>query len=188
MSAFKLVMNGGRMVEDVESLVLMTESISKENGILKHVIERQGALLTNILDEIGVVSRKMDEMWDDVMASRQTAHELKHTKFYGQTAELLGSAMEKAKELSNKEIRKLLRRAAKTHPSGMQKGYTEIYNKLAEITGFNVYDYGKITLKKSDGIEGWSKDPSYVNTVIKYGKQQEAAVICMQIVADTSAI
>jgi len=38
--------------------------------------------------------------------------------------------------------------------------------------------------KKSDGVDGWRKDPSYINAILREGFKKETAVICMQILAD----
>lgn len=184
MGVANLLRNGGQVVRDVSEILSKANSILAENEVLKGIIERQGAVVVAINDELGVVKRKLDEIQDNVAHSSRTATEIKHTKFYGQTVKLLDSAVEEVEAMSNAEIRKLIHRAARSHRGGRRKGYTHIYNKLSEVTGFDVYAHGKVTLKKSDGIEGWSKDPSYINTIMKQGKQREVAVICMQAIAD----
>ena len=184
MSVMELMRNGGQMIGDVERLLMKVDVIVRENETLKVIVEKQGAIIVSMRDELGVVSRKLDDIKDEVSVSKQTAVEIKHTKFYGQTPKFLDGALEKVTRFTNREIRKLIHRAATSHPSGRRKGYTQIYNKLAEISGFDVYTHGQMTLKKSDGIEGWSKDASYINTILKHGKQKEVAVICQQILAD----
>ena len=179
-----LFRNGGRMVVDVEEMKEYLVKLADENTALKRLIETQGAIIVALKDEVGVISRKLDDVIDGVNFSAQTTDEIKHKKFIGQELELLDSAKERVKNLSGKGIRKLIRRAALSHAGGRRKGYTEIYNKLFEVTGYDVYKVGKITLKKSDNVDGWSKDLSYINTILRDGYGKETAIICLQILAD----
>lgn len=184
MSVLRLVRSGGQVVGNIEELIEMVGTVIKENVVMKAIIEKQGAIIVSVRDEMGVMSRKLDTIQDEVRANKATTNEIKHTKFYGQTTKLLPEAVERAKRMTGGEVRKLIHRTAKSHPSGRRKGYTVIYEKLNEVTGINVYDIGQISLKKSDGIDGWKKDPSYINTILKKGLQSEVAVICMQILVD----
>lgn len=184
MSVVNLFRNGGQMVGDVEEIKGLVVSVIKENDLLKGIIERQGAIIVSIKDEIGTMSRKLDSIQDEVTYSKNTTDEIKHTKFVGQTMKLLPTAVEKAKQMSGKQIRQLIHKAAQTHGSGRRKGYTYLYNKIIEVTGFDVYEAGQVRLRKSDNIDGWKKDPSYINSIFKHGKQVDAAVVSMQILAD----
>lgn len=185
MTVMNLMRNGGQMVNDVEEIKEQVGVVIGENTVLKSIIEKQGAVIVAIKDELGVMSRKIDSMQDEVTYNKKTTDEIKHVKFVGQTTELLPTALERAKKMTNKQIRRLIHRAARSHKGGWQKGYTHIYVRFEEATGINLYDEGKTVLKKSDEIEGWVKDPSYINTILKKDKQLEAAAVCMQIVADS---
>jgi len=191
MGVFNLVRNGGQVVENVEELLTMVGTVLTENETLVTIVkqqsafmERQSAVIVAIKDELGVIGRKMDKIQDEVIASKNTTDEIKHTKFYGQVTKLLPSAIERANKMAGSEIRELIHRAAMTHPGGRRKGYTEVYIKFQEVTGICLYKIGQVRLKASDGIDGWKKDPSYINTIFKKGKQTEVAVICMQMIAD----
>ena len=179
-----LFRNGGQMVVDVDEVKEYVVTLAEENAGLKRLIETQGAIIIALKDEIGVISRKIDEISDSVTFNAQTTDELKHKKFIGQELELLDAAKERVKNMSGKEVRRLIHRAALANPSGRRKGYTVIYNKLHDVTGYDVYEVGKITLKKSDNVDGWSKDPSYINTILRDGYGKEVAIICLQILAD----
>lgn len=179
-----LVRKGGRMVEDMSDVRELVEGLVGENEALKLIIEKQGAVIVAIKDEIGVLSRKLDAIQDEVTINKKTTEEIKTTKFYGQAVKLLPQAIERAKKMSGDEVRRLIHSAAKAHPSGRRKGYTHIYEKLFEVTGFDVYKVGKISLGKKDNVDGWSKDPTYINAIFKQGLYTEVAVICMQIIAD----
>lgn len=183
-TVMQLIRNGGQVIGDVEEIREFVADLTKENKTLKMLAEKQGAIIVSIMDEIGVISRKLDDIQDEVTVSKNTTEEIKHTKFYGQKPELLRSALERAEEMNNREIRKLIHRAAKVYKGGKRKGYTYIYNTLYEVTGYDVYEVGKVRLKKSDGIEGWGKDPSYINAILRDGKGEETAVICMQVLAE----
>ena len=179
-----LFKNGGQMVMDVEEMKEYIVNLAEENTVLKRLIETQGAIIVALKDEIGVISRKLDDINDRVNTSARTTNEIKHKKFIGQEMELLDTAKERVKNITGKDVRKLIHRAAVAHPSGRRKGYTIIYSKLYEITGYDVYEVGKVRLKKSDNISGWSKDPSYINAILRDGYGEETAVICLQILAD----
>lgn len=173
---------------DVATAVMSLES---ENKALHElivevlaVVQRNTSEMTVLKETVQLLTETALDIKDITSKGTRVADEIKHTKFYGQATKLLDSAIEKVAELTNKEIRKMIHRAASAHPSGRRKGYTHIYQKLSEVTGFDVYTHGKVTLKKSDGIEGWSKDASYINTILKHGKEKETAVICMQVLAD----
>src|SRR5699024_6107556 len=143
-----------------------------------------GAMLVAIRDDVGVLSRKIDEIKDEVTVSAKTTDDIKHKKFIGQEMVILESAEKRVENIGGKEVRKLIHRAAQSDQGGRRKGYTRIYNKLYDVTGYDVYEVGKTTLKKSDGIDGWSKDPSYINTILRDGYEKETAIICLQILAD----
>lgn len=179
-----LFKNGGQMVMDVEEMKEYLVNLAEENTVLKRLIETQGAIIVALKDEIGVISRKLDDINDRVNMSARTTNEIKHKKFIGQEMELLDTAKERVKNIPGKDVRKLIHRAADAHPNGRRKGYTAIYSKLYEITGYDVYEVGKVRLKKSDNINGWSKDPSYINAILRDGYGEETAVICLQILAD----
>lgn len=179
-----LIKDKSDIADGVMELNTQVSKVISENDVLKTIIEKQGALIVTLNDKLDVVSTKLDDVYNKITVSNKTTDELKHTKFYGQKVKILDSAMKEASEMSNASIRRLIHRAAASHPSGRRKGYTHIYLKTEEVTGVNVYDLGKTVLKKSDGIEGWSKDPSYINTILKEGLQKEVAVICQQILAD----
>ena len=184
MSVLELVRNGGQMVEGVETLLIKVDGIVKENEMLKTVVEKQGAIIVAIKDEIGVLSRKIDKMHDEVTASKVTTDEIKHTKFIGQSTKILPNAFERVEKLTGNEVRRLIGRAAKRHSKGPRDGYKYVYEKLYDATGFDVYTIGKIRLKKTDGVDGWRKDESYINTILKEGYAKEVAVVCKQILAD----
>lgn len=179
-----LLKDGGKMVSQVDSLVEMYKESEKRNETLYRVIEEQGATLTVLTEELTTLKKMTEEVHDVVKANLTTTDEIKRTKFVGKSVKILDEALEKVEGMSNNSIRSLIHRAAKSHPSGKRKGYTRIYEKLFEVTGFNVYEIGPIRLKKSDGVEGWKKDPSYINTIFKEGYAKEAAVICLQMLAD----
>jgi len=179
-----LIKNGGQMVIDMEDVKQYLETMRTENSSLVDIIEKQGAIIVALKDEIGVISRKLDEIADNVTFNAKTTDDLKHKKFIGQELELLESAKERVKTMSGKEIRKIIHRAAESHSGGRRKGYTHIYNKLFDISGYDVYSVGKVRLKKSDQIDGWAKDPSYINTILRDGYAEDTAAICLQILAD----
>ncbi len=174
-----------------KDVVVAVKMVERENEILKGIIsevlsyvQRSTSEMTIIREEISTVREYITEVKEIASEGKRTTDEIKHTKFYGQVSKLLPDAMERAKKMAGGEVRKLIHRAAKAHEGGQQRGYTAVYEKLRDVTGVDLYAIGKITLKKTDGIDGWKKDPSYINAILKEGVQAEAAVICMQILAD----
>lgn len=191
MTVLNFMRNSGQVVGNVEEIITKVDVVIQENSVLKMLLEQQNsfietqsAVIVAIKDELGVLGRKLDKMQDEVTVNMKTTDEIKHTKFYGQVTKLLPSAIERAEDMAGSEIRKLIHRAAMTNPGGRRKGYTEIYVKFQEVTGVCLYTEGQMRLKESDGIDGWKKDPSYINTIFKKGLQTEAAVVCMQMLAD----
>src|SRR5690625_2327622 len=89
-----LFKNGGQMVMDVEEMKEYLVNLAEENTVLKRLIETQGAIIVALKDEIGVISRKLDDINDRVNTSARTTNEIKHKKFIGQEMELLDTAKE----------------------------------------------------------------------------------------------
>jgi len=183
-SVMQLIRNGGQVIEDVDLIKEYMKSLASENNMLKSTIEKQTAVLTAVMDELGVVKQELFDIKDIVTVGKELSDEIKHTKFIGQKPKILPTAREIADKMTGNAVRSLIHRAAKKHPSGIRRGYTVIYEKLAEVTGFDVYNIGKITLNKSDGVDGWKKDPSYINAILREGYKTEVAIVCKQILAD----
>lgn len=174
--------------KDVMKSVVTLEA---ENKALKEVIndilsivQRNTTEMTVLKESVQYLTELTVDIKDIATEGTRTTDEIKHKKFIGQEMELLDTAKERVKNITGKDVRKLIHRAAVAHPSGRRKGYTIIYSKLYEITGYDVYEVGKVRLKKSDNISGWSKDPSYINAILRDGYGEETAVICLQILAD----
>lgn len=173
---------------DVANAVM---TLDAENKALKElisevlsIVQRNTSEMTVIKESVHYLTELTVEMKEIAAEGTRTTDEIKHTKFIGQDTKILPNAIKKAEEMSGDAVRKLIRRAAKKHKSGIRKGYTFVYDKLFDVTGFDVYTVGQISLKKSDGVDGWRKDPSYINAILREGFKKETAVICMQILAD----
>lgn len=171
------------VVKAVKTVETENESLKEVISELISLVQRQTSSMTVIHENVEHLTNLVIEIKDVASIGAETATEIKHTKFIGQTMKLLPTAVERAKEMTNKQIRRIVHKTARVAGGGA-KGYNHIYVKLEEATGVSVYDIGKVRLKKSDGIDGWSKDPSYINAILKTEKQVEAAVVCMQILAD----
>lgn len=185
------IRNSGEIGESVGEIKEYMERVVEENKALKIIVEsqrsdleKQGATIVAIFDMMNVLSTDIREVQDLLKVSNRTTEEIKHVKFYGQEMRILDQAREAVKGIRGTTVRSLIHRAARSSGNKNGEGYTLIYNKLLELTGFNVYDIGKITLKKSDGIDGWKKDPSYINAILREGFGEEAAIVCKQILAD----
>ena len=184
MSIIKMIRNGGQVVEDVSGIKDEIGALLKENRFLRTMVEEQVAANSVVMEKLTDLQISIDEMRDEVRYGNKTSDEIKNTKFYGQRSEILDSARDAVRNMSGTDIRKAIHRAANVHSKSRKKGYTYVYEKLRDITGFNVFDIGKITLKKSDNIDGWKKDASYINAILKHGYGKEAAIVCKQIIAD----
>src|SRR5690625_1379078 len=108
-----LFRNGGQMIEDMDVLLGQVSGIEQENQVLKTLVEKQGAIIVAIKDELGVISRKMDELQDTVKVNTQSTNEIKTTEFIGKKPKFLPSLLDEAKTLNPSEIRKIIRKAAR---------------------------------------------------------------------------
>lgn len=147
-------------------------------------VKRSESELSMLREEMTVAKEEIIFVKEIVTDGNRTTNEIKNVKFIGQEVKFLEEAKERVKGISGKEVRRLINRAATAHTSGRRKGFTEIYNKLIELTGFDVYEIGKVRLTKNDGIDGWKPDPSYINTILREGYGGRTAIICTQILAD----
>src|SRR5690625_697381 len=174
-----------------KDVVRAVASVEKENETLKgmvvellSIVQRNTSEMTVLKESVEHLTGLTQEVKDIAELGSKTTDEIKHTKFVGQRLKILDKARESVENISGGVVRSYIHRAAKSHPSGKRKGYTHIYEKLIDVTGFNVYEIGKIRLKKADNIDGWKKDPSYINAILKHGYGKETAIICKQILAD----
>ncbi len=182
-NVIKLFKNGGQIISDVEDVREYVISITKENEALKLLIEKQGATIVSIFEGIGDISRKLNGVQDILMMNNETTNEIKHKKFIGQTMEVLPQIYDKIKIMSGDSRRKTIDSACRMLGK-KGKGHTEFYLRLEQLTGVNVMSFGKITLKKSDGIDGWRKDPTYLNVIFREGIDEEATALALQVLAD----
>lgn len=168
----------------MEALSLTVHNVIQRevSGIVKAEMEPIIAMMSTFLS-------RMDEQVEIIQAIK--SHAVKTEKkvttvmtkeIYGKQAIMLPKAIKESEKLTGKEVRSLIHKAAKAHPGGRQKGYTHLYNKLKEVTGFDVYAVGQIPLGKKDKIDGWCKDPSYINAILKHGFQVEVAVIAKSMI------
>lgn len=172
-------------------VVKAVASLEDENKVLKEIIadvfslvQRNTSEMTVLKESLHHLTEMTSDLKDIATEGTRTTDEIKHVKFIGQEVKLLDRAKKMVENIAGKDVRKLIHRAAIAHKSGRRKGYTHIYNKLFEVTGFDVYEVGQIRLKKSDNVDGWKKDPSYINAILKEGHGKETALICKQILAD----
>lgn len=184
MTVMELIRNGGQMVVDMDKILEYVTSIASENQVLKTLVEKQGAIIVTVNDQIGVLNRKIDSLQDEVSYSKKTTDEIKHIKFVGQEMKVLPKAFDKIKGMSANAKQQLLVKAGRTSSNKDGKGFTDMYLQLEQLTGINVMDFGKIRLKKADGIDGWRPDPSYINVIFREGLEDKAAAIALQILAD----
>lgn len=173
---------------DVANAVL---SLEAENTSLKElinevlsIVQRNTSEMTVLKESIQYLTETTEEVRGVVADITGSTDEIKHTKFIGQIPKILPKAREVAETLPGDSVRTLIRRAAKKHPKGIRVGYTNIYDKLCETTGFDVYKIGKVRLNKSDNVDGWRKDPSYINAIFREGYKTDIAVICKQILSE----
>lgn len=165
------------------SLVEIEGKISElyqENNTLKELVNVVLSIVKRQEAHNSVVNSKLEDIQESLTKATLGVEEVKTTDYYGKRRVLLPQALEEVSKLSNSEIRSLIHKAARAHKGGQRKGYTHIYEKLRDITGIDVYEMGKVPLKRKHGIEGWKKDPSYINTILLKGVQKEAAVVAME--------
>lgn len=164
-------------------------SLTVHNVIQREVSGIVKAEMEPIISMMSTFLSRMDEQVEIIQAIK--SHAVKTEKkvttvmtkeIYGKQAIMLPKAVKESEKLSGKEVRGLIHKAAKAHEGGNRKGYTHLYNKLKEATGFDVYTIGKVTLGKKDNIDGWCKDPSYINAIFKHGYKVEAAVIAKSMI------
>lgn len=177
-SVLTLFKNGGQMVEDMDVLLTQVSEIAQENHTLKMIIEKQGAILVSLADEISTISQKIDEIQDTVNLNVKNTDEIKTTEYIGKVPKFLPTLMEEVERLDHREIRNLIRRATKNQ----KEEYVRLYTKLAEITGINVFKVGKHRITKRHGLGFTNSGESYINTLFIKGIEREAAAIALDII------
>jgi len=176
----EVVLAGGQL----EALSLTVHNVIQRevSAIVKSEMEPIIAMMSTFISRLDEQVEIVQTIKEHAVKTEKKVNTVMTKEIYGKKAVFLPQGIKEAKTLSNKEIRNLIHKAAKGHPGGNRKGYTHIYNKLKELTGVDVYEIGKVALGKKDGIEGWSKDPSYINAILKNGIQVEAAVIAKTMI------
>jgi Mor family transcriptional regulator len=176
----EVVLAGGQL----EALSLTVHNVIQRevSAIVRSEMEPIIAMMSTFISRLDEQVEIVQTIKEHAAKTEKKVNTVMTKEIYGKKAVFLPQGIKEAKKLTNSEIRSLIHKAAKGHPGGNRKGYTHIYNKLKELTGVDVYEIGQIALGKKDGIEGWSKDPSYINAILKNGIQVEAAVIAQTMI------
>lgn len=147
----------------------------EENNILKDIVMVLVREISEVKADLSTVIEMMSDVRDFTHEIKDTTSEQMNTTYIGKKPVLLPQITAEVERLTDKEIRALINRAA----NRQQKGYNEIYAKLAEITGIDVYAVGKTTIKKKDGFDFVSTQASFINTVFKKDIHKVAAAIAL---------
>lgn len=152
-------------------IALVTEKLDalvKENEILKAIIQRIDSSFITVMDGVADIKERTENIEAVVFEQISVNH-------IGKKPVLLESVQDEVKAMTWKEIRTVFNKAA----NRQQKGYNELYAKLAEITGVDVYSIGKTVITKADKLGFVCGNETYLNTVFKKGVQYEAAAIAL---------
>ena len=140
------------------------------------VLEMAFSALKSELESIREENRAMALVLDD--ACKQVT-DLKTVKYAGKAVEVLDQAKDVAAKKSYQDVRDLVNLAAQRQP----EGYVSIYNKIIARTGFSVYTEGKQSIRKSDGLDGYSNaTKTYVNTLFLNGYKDDLYVIATDMI------
>lgn len=163
------------VVERLDVVVKENEALSglvvKQDGVINTllaVVTRIDSTFTTLLSEFADVKESTGNI-ESAVFEQITTH------YMGKKPVLLKSAEAEVATLTDKEIRTIINRAA----NRQQKGYSEIYAKIAEITGVDVYVIGKTVITKADGLGFVNPQASFLNTLFKKGVHKTAAAIAL---------
>lgn len=101
------------------------------------------------------------------------------TKLIGKKEELSSEMVNEYKDKDYEELRIILdknvKQIARSTGKQIRRVRNDVYTKLADVTGFNVFDVGPVPLY--DREKGINRGSSLVNTLITHGYIAEAVVI-----------
>lgn len=178
MAMMDLLRDGGKMIIDVEEIKDIVTGLTRENSTLRTLVEKQGAIIVSLNEQMGEFSRKLNSMEDTLTSNAQSTDDMKRKTYVGKKAEFLKESIEEVKSLTHKDIRRLIFRAA----GNQRGGYLRIYSKLSDMTGIDIYSAGKNAVRKNDGLGFVNPQKTYINTVFLKGVQYEAAAISLDII------
>lgn len=151
--------------ETLSSLVI------KQDGVISSllaIVTRIDSSFTQVIDGVNDIKERTENI-EAVVFEQVTTHHI------GKKPVILESAETEVESMTEKEIRAVINRAA----NRQQKGYSEIYAKIAEITGVDVYAIGKTVITKADGLGFVNPQETYLNTLFKKGVHKIAAAIAL---------
>lgn len=171
----------------VKHVIDKNNDIDNLKDLLKEtlsLIQRQTSENVMLKQELGVIKEYVIELKDIVVRGNKTTDEIKHTKFIGQSMEVLPQIYDTISRMTvNAKRRKIIN--AGRHVGGRSaKGFVDLYNMLENVTGINVMENGKKKLNATVNHKGRKPDPSYINVIFNKGIEDEAVAIAMQILAD----
>jgi hypothetical protein len=137
--------------------------------------------LTALLARMIQTEERLERIYERIEIANEAVSEVKSTDFYGKTRSILPDALKQVEGMSGSEVRRLLHRAASAHPKGRKAGFNDLFQRVVELSGVDIFELGKERLGKKDGIDGWKKDPSYINTILKHGLKDVAAVVAKEM-------
>lgn len=173
------------LVNLIKGRVGLTESASEEIErilvqVFEGVIRDEIRPLKELLLGVNVQTQELKQTTEEL---KLAINEAKTTEFSGKRKEALPEALESAAKMNGEEIRKLIHRAAGKYLGGKRAGLNHLYTRVATISRVNIFEIGQTRLGKKDGVDGWRKDPSYINTILREGLGKYAVIVAQDMMS-----
>lgn len=173
---------GKSAVGELKTVKERLEVMERENQSLSSLVVKQNGVITTLLEIVTRIDSSFETVLNGVADIKERTENIEAAVFeqvtthhIGKKPVLLESATEEVDSLTVKEIRAIINRAA----NRQQKGYSEIYAKVAEITGVDIYAVGKTIITKADGLGFVNPQETYLNTLFKKDVHKVAAAIAL---------
>lgn len=173
-------------IEDNVSNVLpaIAESNINVEGLVRTALREELPIIlemamSHMRSELENIKETNRELLLTISDLQEQTTNIATTAYAGKTLQVIDEAKERATQATIAEVRHLLHLATNRQP----EGYCAIYNKIEGRTGFSVYEEGKKSIRKSDGLPGGYSNPqkTYINTLLLHGYKDDLYIVATDI-------